>query len=88
MAHKLYIKRVGKVMETLLASGNPATFTPVSTLTSDVITGEDPVDIKGTLKILSDMGHIELKADENGNQSYMLLASGAALSDALFREVK
>lgn len=75
-------------MKALLTNLNDATFTPIPQITDPLVAGEQAQNVDSTVKILSDMGFVEVQTDANGVKSLRLTPSGLTHTNFHFREVQ
>lgn len=72
----MFVKRVGRFMKALLTALNADTFTAVSAITDEAVSGETSEDVNRTIRVMEMQGHLEVTTDASGNKSLRLTPSG------------
>lgn len=72
----MFVKRVGRFMKALLLALNADTFTAVSAIEDEAVSGETFEDVDRTIRVMEMQGHVEVITDASGNKSLRLTPSG------------
>lgn len=79
-----FARRAARVLGALVKGADEANFTPLSAIDSPSVIDEDPENIESTVKVLEQMGYVEVQSDAEGHpQSIKLTSSGVTMRDTL-----
>lgn len=81
-------KRAGVFIKTLLQSLNTDSFVQLASLENEVVSTEVPEKVDQTVKILENMGYIQVTRGIDGAISAKLTNDGAVYAAGFFAEVK